>query len=103
MSKTRSYQETLKETLEKSEDAAEYLNAALEEGDPAAFLLALKDVAEIHGGLAKVAEAADLNRENLYRMLSEDGNPRITSLSAVLHALGLRLSVTTEKTSRSAA
>lgn len=51
--------------------------------------------------MAKVAEAAEINRENLYRMLSEDGNPRITSLSAVLHALGLRLSVTTEKSGRS--
>jgi probable addiction module antidote protein len=103
MAKTRSYNETLKEVLENPEEAAEYLNGALEEDDSAAFLLALKDVAEVHGGLAKVADVAELNRENLYRMLSENGNPRISSLNAVLHAFGLRLSVAPEKSRRSAA
>jgi DNA-binding phage protein len=52
--------------------------------------LALKDVANIHGGIGKVAEAANLNRESLYRMLSEDGNPTVNSLNALLHTLGLR-------------
>jgi len=75
----------------------------LEENDPAAFLLALKDVAEVHGGLAKVADTAELNRENLYRMLSESGNPRISSLNAILQAFGLRLSIAPEKPRRSAA
>jgi probable addiction module antidote protein len=103
MAKSRPYEETLKETLASPEDAAEYLNAALEDGDPAVFLLALKDVANVHGGLGRLAEAANLNRESMYRMLSEDGNPRVSSLSAVLHALGLRLSITPEKPRRSAA
>jgi hypothetical protein len=40
-----------------------------------------------------LAEAADLNRENLYRMLSADGNPTVRSLVAVLKTLDLRLSV----------
>ena len=79
--------------------AAEYLNAALEEGEPAAFLMALKDVANVHGSVGKLAEIASLNRENMYRMLSEDGNPRINSLNAILHALGLRLSITPKITS----
>ena len=103
MGKTRSYRETLKETLADPEDAAEYLNAALEESDPAAFLLALRDVTEVHGGLAKIADTAELNRENLYRMLSESGNPRISSLNAILQAIGLRLSIAPGKSRRSAA
>ena len=103
MAKSRPYEETLKETLADPADAAEYLNAALEDGDPAVFLLALKDVANVHGGLGKLAEATNLNRESMYRMLSEDGNPRVSSLNAVLHALGLRLSITPEKPRRSAA
>ncbi len=103
MAKSRPYEESLKEMLARPEDAAEYLNAALEDGDPAVFLLALKDVANVHGGIGKLAEVAELNRESMYRMLSEDGNPRVSSLNAVLHALGLRLSITPEKPRRSAA
>jgi len=87
----------LKETLNDPEEAAAYLNAALDEGDPAVFLLALKDVANIHGGVARVAPAAKLNRENLYRMLSGNGNPTVNSLNALLHTLGLRLAITTDK------
>ena len=97
MAKSRTYDETLKETLNDPEEAAAYLNAALEEGDPAVFLLALKDVANIHGGVARVAQAAKLNRENLYRMLSGNGNPTVNSLNALLHTLGLRLAITTDK------
>lgn len=81
MAKSRAYEETLKELLVDPREAAEYLNAALEEGDPAAFLPALKDVANVHGGVGKLAELASLNRESMYRMLSEDGNPRIRSLN----------------------
>ena len=55
---------------------------------------ALRDVARTReGGLAGLAEAARLNREHLYRMLSENGNPELRSLEALLDALGFRLSV----------
>lgn len=57
----------------------------------------------MHGGIGKLAEVAELNRESMYRMLSEDGNPRVSSLNAVLHALGPRLSIAPEKPRRSAA
>ena len=104
MARSRAYQETLKKTLADPAEAAAYLNAALEEGDPAVFLMALKDVADVHGGVAKLAEATRLNRESMYRMLSEDGNPRISSLNAVLHALGLKLAIAPgNKSNRSAA
>lgn len=103
MAKTRPYEETLKGALADPRQAAEYLNVALEEREPAAFLMALKDVANVHGGVGKLAEVASLNRENMYRMLSEEGNPRIDSLNAILHALGLRLSIAPEKSRRSVA
>ena len=54
MSKSRAYEKTLKETLRDPKEAAESLNAALEENDPAVFLLALKDVADTHGGMSKI-------------------------------------------------
>jgi hypothetical protein len=55
--------------------------------------MALRDVAEATKGMSQVATEADKNRENLYRMLSSEGNPRLNSLWAVLEAMGLRLSV----------
>lgn len=91
---TKSYVESLHRRLaEDPEEAAAYLNVALEDGNPQVFLLALRDVAEARG-IGKLAGETSLNRESLYRMLSKQGNPRLTSLDAVLGALGLRLGVT---------
>ena len=97
MAKSRPFTETLKEALSDPEEAAAFLNVALEEGDPAVFLLALKDVANIHGGIGKIAKRARLNRESLYRMLSENGNPTVNSLNALLRTLGLRLAIVSGK------
>src|SRR5262245_40013511 len=72
---TKDYRESLLEALQDPEEAAAYLTAALEEGDPAVFLLALRHVAEAKG-MSSVAAKAQLNRESLYRMLSERGNPQ---------------------------
>ena len=94
MTKTRDYREHLNKVLKDDEEAVAYLNAALAEDDPEVFLLALRDVAGARdGGLTALAEAAHLNREHLYRMLSENGNPEFRSLEALLDALGFRLSV----------
>lgn len=94
MARTRDYREHLDEVLKDDSEAVAYLNAALAEDDPDVFLLALRDVARTReGGLASLAEAAHLNREHLYRMLSENGNPELRSLEALLDALGFRLSV----------
>jgi len=57
------------------------------------FLLALRDVTDSQHGFSNLAEIANLNRENLYRMLSTDGNPTVRNLVAVLKALDLRLSI----------
>jgi probable addiction module antidote protein len=76
--------------LKDREYAAEYLTAALEESE-SVFLLAVRDVAQAHGGLRSVSKATSLNRESLYSMLSEDGNPRLSSLTSVLDTLGIRL------------
>jgi probable addiction module antidote protein len=87
---TKSYRDSLLESLQDPAEAAAYLDAALEDEDSRVFLLALRDVAEARG-ISQVAAEADLNRESLYRMLSEEGNPRLSSLEAVLRAFGLRL------------
>jgi len=87
---TIDYQEELLKDLEDLEYAAGYLNAALEEGEDV-FLLAVRDVAQAHGGMASLSRATDLNRENLYAMLSAEGNPRLSSLAAILDKLGLEI------------
>jgi probable addiction module antidote protein len=89
---TKSYRDSLLESLQDPAEAAAYLDAALDDEDSRVFLLALRDVAEARG-ISRVAAEADLNRESLYRMLSEEGNPRLSSLDALLHALGLRLAI----------
>jgi probable addiction module antidote protein len=73
--------------------AAEYLKAALEESDePRVLLIALRHLAQAQG-IAKVAKAAGIERESLYRALSARGNPRLSTLVAVTKAIGLKLTV----------
>jgi probable addiction module antidote protein len=73
--------------------AAEYLKAALEDTDePRVLLLALRHLAQAEG-IAKIAKAAGIERESLYRALSPRGNPRLSTLVAVTKAIGLKLTV----------
>ena len=90
---TASYSEWLIGRLKDHSEAAAYLEAALEDGDQAVIMLALRHVAQAQGGIAKVARKAKLTREATYRMLSSTGNPELRSLAAVLSAAGLRLAV----------
>ena len=87
---SRDYEDFLSELLQDPEEARAYLNVALEDKDYRVFLLALKDVAKAHG-ISRISSETNLNRENLYRMLSEGGNPQISSLIALLRAVGVRL------------
>ena len=82
----------LLDQLKDAEFAAEYLNASLAEGDQAAFMLALRDVARARGGgMSAVARRTGMNRVALSRALSEKGNPELRSLSKILDAAGVRL------------
>ncbi len=75
------------------EFAAGYLKAALKDSDePRVLLIALRRLAQAYG-IAKVAKAAGIQRESLYRALSEKGNPRLSTLMAVTKVMGLRLTV----------
>jgi probable addiction module antidote protein len=77
-------------------NAAEYINAAIEDGEWEVFLLALRDVAKARGGMTAVAEKAQLGRESLYKVLSKRGNSEFKSIASVLHGMGLRLTVEPE-------
>jgi probable addiction module antidote protein len=89
MALTHDYKNGLLKRLTDPEFAAGYLSECAREGQ-GVFLLALRDVAEAAGGIGRLAEAAELARESLYGMLSENGNPKLSSLFAVLDALGLQ-------------
>ena len=93
--RAREYRQGLLEDLADPNEAAEYLNAALEDSDEM-FLVALRHVAEAHQ-MAKVAHGAGVSRESLYRMLSQSGNPRFSSFTGILKAIGLRVVFTTAK------
>lgn len=92
---TEQYENNLKKDLLDPVEAAEYLNAALEDGSHEVFLMALKDVADAKG-ISEISRKTKLNRENLYRILSTKGNPKLKSLNSVLHSVGLKLSVEVE-------
>ncbi len=83
----------LNDWLQNTDNAVAYMEAAIDEGDNQGILTALRNVAEAKGGLAKVADLTGLSRETLYRTLSKNGNPQLNSLTAILQATGLRLSV----------
>jgi len=89
-----SHDETIVRRLRKNPDfAAEYLKSALEDTDgPRILLVALRHLAQAQG-IAKVAKAAGIERESLYRALSANGNPRLSTLVAVTKAIGLKLTV----------
>jgi probable addiction module antidote protein len=83
--------------LENPKRARAYLQLALEDyeqdHDTEAFLLAIRDVAKARGGIGKLAENTKLNRQSLYKALSSEGNPKLDTLSTILHGLGYRLSI----------
>jgi len=78
--------------LNSAEDIAGYLDAVLEDGDPALVAHALGVVARAKG-MAEIAAKAGLGRESLYKALSSDGNPQLATFLKVIKALGLRLRV----------
>ena len=86
----RNYQDELLKQLKDSNEAAEYLNACYEDSEEV-FLSGLRNVVEARGGVRMVSKLTELNRENLYRALSERGNPKLSSLTSILNAVGITL------------
>ncbi len=90
----RNLQELILKNLHDPKEATAYLKAALADEDERVFLLALRDVLEARGGsISDLAEKTNLNKQNLYRMLSKEGNPRLSSLKTVLHAIEFQIDI----------
>lgn len=78
------------EYLKSDEDISLYLDACLQEGDPALVTHALGVIARARG-MSRLARETGISREGLYRALSSDGNPEFATVMKVIHALGLKL------------
>lgn len=92
--RSKKYKEDyLYKRLQNPKEAAAYLNECLKDEDPAIFLIALRDVIKANGGMSKLAEEIDRNRESLYRSFSTNGNPGINTLVDTLDLYGLEISV----------
>lgn len=78
------------EFLDSEEAIFAYIEAAFEDGDPALIKKALGDVARARG-MTSIARDAGVTRETLYKALSENGDPRMSTLMGVLKALGVKL------------
>jgi probable addiction module antidote protein len=81
------------EHLGTDEAVVAYIDAALEDGDPAIIAAVLGDVARARG-MSQVARETGLSRESLYKALSAEGNPEFSTVVRVMKALGLRLAAT---------
>jgi len=85
------------EKLSDPVEAKAYLELSLEdlhqEGDREGFLLALRDVTEAQGGVSHLLEKTELKSAGVYKALSEQGNPTLSTLDQILGGLGLRLSI----------
>jgi probable addiction module antidote protein len=76
--------------LKTEEDIVAYLEAVMEDGDPALISAALGDIARAKG-MTEIARSAGLGRQNLYKALSKDGKPEFSTVLKVVHALGLKM------------
>ena len=90
MSKTAFSRWDAADLLQNEDDIALYMEAAMEDGDPALITAALGDVARARN-MSQLARDTGLTREGLYKALSGEGNPSFATVLKVAHALGLKL------------
>lgn len=79
--------------LDSDEAIAQYLTAILDEDDPDLFLAAVGDIAKARG-MMQIAREAGVGRESLYKALAPGARPRYDTILKVLHALGVKLTIT---------
>ena len=91
---TKTYAFDVADHLHTPEEMAAYLEASIAEsdGDAAFVAKALGDIARAKG-MTDLARATGLGRESLYKALSADGNPQLSTVLKVAKALGLQFTV----------
>jgi probable addiction module antidote protein len=89
---TRTTKWDTSEMLDSEEAIFAYIEAAFEDGDPDLIKTALGNIARARG-MTAIAKEAGVTRETLYKALSEEGDPRLSTLIGVINAMGFRLSI----------
>jgi len=95
--KRPTYHEDLIDRLKNPRYALGYLNACMNDEDEGVLLLAIRHVAEAHGGIRQLAKKAKLNREHLFRMLSKNGHPHFENVRQLLAVFGWRLALVADR------
>ncbi len=78
--------------LDDDEAIRDYLESILEEGDAGLLAAALGDIAKARG-MSDIARDSGISREALYKALRSDAQPRFDTISRVLSALGLKITI----------
>ena len=93
------FENYLKDQFQDEENVKEYINAALEQYfedyNKELFLASLKEVIKANGGVTEFSKQTHINRQHIYKMLSDKGNPSFDNIGSLLIALGLKLQVET--------
>ncbi|MBA8667778.1 putative addiction module antidote protein [Holosporaceae bacterium 'Namur'] len=93
----RNYDELLVERLKNPQEAQAYLEVAInefiEDHDKTSFLYAIKVIAIAQGGLSKLSKKTHLNRQNLYKALSNKGNPKLDTIGSIINGLGFKINI----------
>jgi len=95
----RNYREVFTEDLKNNPEKIRiYLEVSLEEyekdNDSSALLLALKTVIKAQdGGISAMAKKINFTREGLSKALSGKRNPKLETITSIIHALGYRISL----------
>ncbi len=96
MNRSHSYDDLIVKRFRKDpEEAMLYLEVSLEEfekdNNTGALLSALRTVAEAQGGIPELARRIGMEKMTLYKALSEEGNPKLSTIGSILHGLGYRM------------
>ena len=92
MSKIKVSRYDAAEFLGDEETIRYYLDEAFESGDPTFVAKALGNVARARN-MTKLAEETGMSRTSLYKALSGDVSPELSTVLKIAHALGYRLTV----------
>jgi len=102
MKATADFHKSVIDYLKDADAAAEYLNAAIEDGDPRVFYIALRDVAEAQGNMSQFAKKCKIPRSSLYNITSKEGKPSIETIIKIIKCLGLNFKIENKRNTRPA-
>ena len=91
---SKPYRPGLLKRLKDPEYSMNYLTNVLQNESQEAFLIALRNVIDAREeSVADLAEEIGVTRQGLYKLLSEEGNPRLSTLSQLLKSLGMTMRI----------